>query len=178
MLRTCAVSALISLAGASVVAADGPKSAHTKVVVYEPGDAAGEPGSPDQAEIAVQGQGNTGAVRRRFKGKTLEAGVISRQALTNQLSLGIGHFLGQVRVRAVVAGGRFVGWKLVSFGSHANQKGRGGLKPGDIVLRANGQSLERPDQFKLVWDSLASASMLVLDVKREGKWLKLQYRIQ
>jgi type II secretory pathway component PulC len=51
------------------------------------------------------------------------------------------------------------------------------LRPGDTVSRVNGRSVERPEEFKLVWDSLKGARELVLDIVREGHPSRLHYAI-
>ena len=39
------------------------------------------------------------------------------------------------------------------------------------------KTIERPEQFKTLWDSLASASELVLDIERDGRPSRLRYVI-
>jgi type II secretory pathway component PulC len=53
----------------------------------------------------------------------------------------------------------------------------GALQRGDTVMRVNGQDIERPEQFKEVWDKLAAQPELVLLVQREGRESELHYRI-
>ncbi len=104
----------------------------------------------------------------------LEAGDIARASLNAVLSAGVGRFLQHVQAEARLQNGRFTGWRLV----HLFDDGSGLLlQPGDIVLRVNGQSIERPEQFQNVWQSMATASDLVLDVERGGKRSQLRYRI-
>jgi hypothetical protein len=103
---------------------------------------------------------------------TVEAGEIPRPALLAVLSAGVGRFLQKVRAEPKLAGGRFVGWTLVDLWNPGTV-----LLPGDTVLRVNGQSIERPEQFKNVWDSLATESELVLLVERSGHTGQVRYRI-
>jgi S1-C subfamily serine protease len=107
----------------------------------------------------------------------LEAGQISRGALSVVLSGGVGRFLARLRAEPKLEKGRFVGWRLASFAEGDATLRAGVLKPGDTVLRVNGQSIERPEQFKNVWDSLATSSDLVLQVERGGKHSEVRYRI-
>jgi type II secretory pathway component PulC len=107
----------------------------------------------------------------------LEAGQISRGALNLVLSAGVGRFLGRLRAEPKLDGGRFVGWRLMSFAEGDATLRAGVLQPGDTVLRVNGQSIERPEQFKDVWDSMATSSDLVLQVERAGKQSEVRYRI-
>lgn len=107
----------------------------------------------------------------------LNAGVISRAALQAELASGIGRFLQQVRAEPSVARGRFVGWRVTSLYANRADIHVLVLRPGDTVTRVNGQSIERPEQFKALWDAMASASELVLDIQREGRNSRLRYTI-
>lgn len=107
----------------------------------------------------------------------LNAGVISRAALEAELASGIGRFLQQVRAEPSVARGRFVGWRVTSLFANRSDVHVQVLRPGDTVTRVNGQSIERPEQFKALWDAMAKATELVLDIQREGRSSRLRYTI-
>lgn len=108
---------------------------------------------------------------------SLEAGEIRREALLTVLSAGPGRFLQRVKVARVLDDkGRFAGWQIVQlFPGESDVSSP--LLPGDTLLRVNGQSVERPEQFKSVWDSLALSSELVLTVRRGGQQSDVRYRI-
>lgn len=108
---------------------------------------------------------------------SVEAGDIRRDALLAVLAQGPGRFLQRVRVKADRdAQGRFAGWRLLELfpGEAAAPRV---IAPGDTVLRVNGQSVERPEQLKTVWDSLAMSSELVLTVRRGATQSDVRYRI-
>jgi hypothetical protein len=107
----------------------------------------------------------------------LDAGVIPRPALQAVLASGIGRFLQQVRAEPSVARGRFVGWRVLTLFPGRADVSVQVLRPGDTVTRVNGKTIERPEQFKTLWDSLASASELVLDIERDGRPSRLRYVI-
>jgi type II secretory pathway component PulC len=107
----------------------------------------------------------------------INAGVISRAALQAVLASGIGRFLQQVRAEPSLARGRFVGWRMVSLFPNRTDVHVQVLRPGDTVTRVNGQPIERPEQFKALWDGMASATELVLDIQREGRASRLRYTI-
>ncbi len=107
----------------------------------------------------------------------MEAGVISRAALQSVLASGIGKFLQQVRAEPSVTRGRFIGWRMVSLFPDRSDVHVQVLRAGDTVTRVNGQSIERPEQFMNVWQSLATESDLVLHVERAGKQSQLRYHI-
>jgi type II secretory pathway component PulC len=107
----------------------------------------------------------------------LNAGVISRAVLRAELASGIGRFLQQVRAAPSVVRGRFIGWRVLSLFPERKDIRVSVLRPGDTVMKVNGQSIERPEQFKALWDTMANASELVLDIQREGHASRLRYTI-
>lgn len=106
----------------------------------------------------------------------VEGADIPRAALLAVLSGGVGRFLQRVQLEPALDKGRFVGWRLVRLFDDA-QAGQGALQPGDTLLRVNGQSIERPEQFKNVWDSMATESQLILQVERAGQKSEIRHRI-
>jgi type II secretory pathway component PulC len=107
----------------------------------------------------------------------VNAGVISRTELNQVLSQGIPQFLYSVRTEAHRSNGRFAGWRILSLFRDRPEVQVAVLRPGDTVRRANGQSLERPEAFQAVWNSLRGARELVLDIDRNGRSSKLRYTI-
>ena len=107
----------------------------------------------------------------------VNAGVIARGALEAVLAQGVGRFLRSVRAEPDVIKGHFAGWRVMSLFADAPAVHVQVLRPGDTVRRANGQSIEHPEEFQAVWDSLGTARELVLDIERAGKPSKLRYAI-
>ena len=145
--------------------------------------ASAEYGPREHARLLVRAWGQTGSVERveaagqSTLAKDIQAGTISRVALRAELDRGIGRFLQHVRVQAALSRGHFVGWKLVSLFAKRPEINVQVLKPGDILLRVNGESVERPEAFKSVWDSLADAKEIVLEIERDGQPSTLHYAI-
>lgn len=107
----------------------------------------------------------------------VDGGEIPRPALFAVLQEGVGHFLRRVEVEPHLAGGRFVGWRVMRIFERDSELRSNVIKAGDVILRINGQSIERPEQFKNVWDSLSTSGELVLLVRRGGKDSTVRYRI-
>lgn len=107
----------------------------------------------------------------------VDGGVISRGVLTTVLSAGIGRFLQRLRVERELEKGRFVGWRVTEYAAGDATLRSSPIQPGDTVLRVNGQSIERPEQFKDVWDSMATSSALVIDMRRGSRASQVRYRI-
>jgi S1-C subfamily serine protease len=76
-----------------------------------------------------------------------------------------------VRVKATFRRGRFFGWRVLAY------SGPGPVQPGDIVVRVNRHSVERPNQFMKVWEQLPDQPELVVEMVRGGRRLTLRYPI-
>src|SRR5262245_30781554 len=108
--------------------------------------------------------------------ETLEAGAIARGTLSTVLASGIGRFLQRLHAQPELDDkGRFAGWRIVSFAEGDASLRSSVLRPGDTVVHVNGRPIERPEQFKDVWDSLGSSTELVLQIRRAGKTTELHY---
>jgi len=136
-----------------------------------------------QASVVVRAQGTTGSVERVQRSSVdaldadVQAGTLTKAALRAELSRGVGRFLQNVRTEAVLSHGQFVGWRLLALFPKRGDVHVSVLKPGDVVLRVNGESIERPEAFKRVWDSLDTARELVIEIERDGQRSALHYSI-
>lgn len=97
---------------------------------------------------------------------------LSRKDVVETVDAGLGTFLQQVEVEAVVDEGVFHGFRIVRFREPARWSGVG-LLPGDVILRVNGAAIERPDQAHQVFSSLKTAAALELDYERGGQAMRL-----
>ena len=108
---------------------------------------------------------------------TVQVATIPRALLRAELTRGIGRFLQNVKTEAVLSHGHFVGWRLLSLFPKRPDVHVQGIQTGDVLVRVNGVSIERPEDFKSVWDSLETAKELVLEIEREGQPSALHYTI-
>ena len=179
----------------SLALADEPKSAPAAPAgekrTAAPASPAAAPANPAASEAKRSKPAADGGIPMlRIRKRTLEtlnvepnlgleinAGVIPRAALQAELARGIGAFLRQVRTEPALVRGRFVGWRLLNMFPGRNDVNVLVLKLGDTVTRVNGRSVERPEEFKVIWDSLPQASELVLDIERNGRPSRLHYSI-
>jgi len=90
-------------------------------------------------------------------------GAVGRAFLDHVLEEGPGWLLEKVPVDEVVVAGKFVGWKVLEL--PAEWSG-GELRPGDVVTRLNGMTLETPNEFWSAWTTLGVASELKLEYRR------------
>jgi type II secretory pathway component PulC len=137
----------------------------------------------ERTTLVLRANGHTSSVEhvrnadRDALGLEVQAGSIERSALRAELSRGIGRFLQNVKTEAVLSHGHFVGWRLLALFPKRPDVRVQALKQGDVLIRVNGQSIERPEDFKSVWDTLETAKELVLEIERDGQPSTLRYDI-
>ena len=73
---------------------------------------------------------------------------------------------------------RFRGWRVIEFFPADARFRDVDLKPGDVVVRVNGRSIERPEQWDAVWTGLKTAKELVVETQRKGQERTLRWRIE
>ncbi len=103
---------------------------------------------------------------------------IERGELEAVLAQSPGYFLQHVETKPQFRGGRFFGWRLVSFFPGDDRFAGVDLHAGDVVTRVNGSVIEQPDQFMAVWTALRSSKELVVDVERDGAPRRLRWQIR
>lgn len=137
----------------------------------------------EASSLLVRAWGQAGSVEhvRSGAGTTLaediDGGIIPRWRVQAELNRGIGRFLRNVRVNAVLSHGHFLGWKLLALFPERPDVRVRGLQTGDVLLRVNGASVERPEAFKAIWDTLRNADELTLEIERGGQQTKVHYKI-
>ena len=107
----------------------------------------------------------------------LKDGVIARRELLAVLDGQPGRFLQRVTPEAQFVKGRFYGWRLQSFFPGDTRFQATDVHAGDIVLRVNGSSMERPEQLIEVWQALRRAKELVVEIDRKGTGKRLRWAI-
>jgi hypothetical protein len=105
------------------------------------------------------------------------SGTILRAELTPVLDAGLGRFLQGVVTEPRLEDGDFVGFELVSLYPDDPRFARLDLRPGDVVTRVNGRSIERPEHAIAVWSSLRVASQLLVEYRHEGEARELRFEI-
>lgn len=138
--------------------ADAASTADAAAAMQAAPGTAGEPASPSTAT-------STGAGERL---------TISRPRLLAVLEKGIPAFLSTVDVDPVVKAGHFQGWRWKSWRQPVAPEG---ISPGDLLVSANGHSLERPEAFTKIWLGLRQARAIDLEVVRPAGPKTLHYEI-
>jgi general secretion pathway protein C len=105
------------------------------------------------------------------------SGTIARAELDQVLNAGPGAFLQGVRVDPELDGGHFRGWRVRTFWPCDARYAHVDLVAGDVVVRVNGSSIERPETLMHVWDGLREATALDVELDRDGAPVHLRYAI-
>jgi type II secretory pathway component PulC len=105
------------------------------------------------------------------------AGVIPRRELNRMLDAAPGVFFQHVVPEPRFRAGRFYGWRLAQFFPGDARFAGVDVRAGDVVLRVNGSSVERPEQLMQVWDGLRHAHELVVELERAGVARHLRWTI-
>ena len=104
-------------------------------------------------------------------------GVLKRSALTPALNGSLGRWLSGVQVDPSVQKGRFRGWVVRSLHPEDVCYRQVDVRPGDVVVRVNGKSIERPEQANEIFQSLRTAPALEVELVRDGAPMKLAFPI-
>jgi type II secretory pathway component PulC len=104
---------------------------------------------------------------------------IARAELAAVLAGGLGRFLGRVETEPARENGQFVGFRIVALEGAlaANDASGTGVRAGDVIVRVNGQIIERPEQALAVWEGLRVASTLAIEYLRAGQRREARFEI-
>jgi hypothetical protein len=104
-------------------------------------------------------------------------GVLRRSAVDRTIRNGLGPWLhGGVVVDPAMEKKRFRGWIIRSLYPQDPCYQQVDLHPGDVVLKINGKSIERPEAADEVFRSLGSAPALIVEFLRAGAPMKLTFQ--
>jgi len=101
---------------------------------------------------------------------------LARGGVRDTVRGGIGRFLQDVTLDDSPAfkNGKFFGFRVLELRGDLDACD---LRPGDVITRVNGQSVEHPEEALVVFQSLATANELVVDYERDGAPLKMRLPI-
>ena len=92
---------------------------------------------------------------------------LRRSQVKATITKGLGYFLQNVTVDdwPVMRNGKFYGFKIKTINAELGVD----LRPGDVVTRVNGMSIERPEEADAAMRTLEKAPALRVDFERDGK---------
>lgn len=132
---------------------------------------------PDRTPPEVSARPEPAAPAPATPAPTEGARTVTRTAVLDVLDKGIPWILRQVETEPELAGGQFVGFRLVTF-FQSDARFRGvDIAPGDVVLRINGLPIERPEQAYRIWQELRVASEIRVEILRAGTAREVDYTI-
>jgi type II secretory pathway component PulC len=103
---------------------------------------------------------------------------IARSELLAVLDAGLGRFLGRVATEPAREGNVFLGFRVVSLDTAFRAADADvGVRDGDVIVRVNGQPIERPEQALAVWEGLRVASTLAIEYLRAGERREARFAI-
>jgi type II secretory pathway component PulC len=103
--------------------------------------------------------------------------VIDRTALATIIDAGLGRWLANVEGDRSISKGRFQGWIIKQLHPNDPCYQHCPVRPGDVVLRINNKSIEKPEQAFEVFESLRLASGIRIEYLRQGKIQIAQFEI-
>jgi type II secretory pathway component PulC len=104
-------------------------------------------------------------------------GTLTRAALDAVLGRGPQRFIAGLRVAPHMNGKQFVGFRIVGFAPDSPLATGASIRPGDVVLKVNGESLARPEQFMHAWERVGEKDALTVDLLRADKPVRYRWRI-
>ena len=104
-------------------------------------------------------------------------GVLRRAALVRLIDAGLPRWMRGVEGDRMLANHRFQGWLVKSLYPSDPCYQDIDLRPGDVVQKVNGRSVEKPEQAFDVAESLRTAPAIVVEFLREGKTQRITIAI-
>lgn len=145
--------------------------AFTACATGAPASTAPEPVAPEPEPMVVPAPAPVAAPAPapRTCDMFAKPGVLKRAPLVRAIDAGLPRWLQGVQGDRVLANHRFAGWLVKSLHPGDPCYAEVDLRPGDIVQKVNGKSIEKPEQAFDVLQSLRTAPALTVDYMREGK---------
>lgn len=107
----------------------------------------------------------------------LPPGHVWREQVMRIMSPGLGSFLQRLQVHESLVDGAFHGFQIEQLRGDPSFWQGVDLRPGDVVTSVNGHPIGRDDQAYREWQSLATASSIVISYERAGQQRQLRYEI-
>ncbi len=115
-------------------------------------------GQPAKSEPSVQGQ-------------------IEHSVFYEVLAQGPQRFIAGLEVVGAFEGKKFIGFRIVQILPESPLYQNRFIKAGDVILKINGQSVERPDQFMKIWEKLQKTNEIEVLWKRGEERMRGIWRI-
>jgi len=157
---------LVVLVSLLVVAASGCGSAQTDRSDSVDSTASDTATEPEEKQAIVEAEETPAS---------LQPGTISRSDLDEVLVEGPGGVLGRALTEPVFKSGKFLGFRITAF--PRGEPTAIDLRVGDVILKVNGSSVERPENYYDIFQELKVATELRFELRRDGVEQTLVYPI-
>ena len=104
-------------------------------------------------------------------------GQIARAEFQAVIDRGPQRLVAAVVVEPALQGRRFLGFRIVAFTPDGPLASTRSLQPGDVLVRANRESLERPEQFMHAWEVVKASDAVEIEVLRGDQRLLYRWKI-
>jgi type II secretory pathway component PulC len=127
-----------------------------------PQDQGAQPPPPTQPQPAAQ---------------KLTKGALERAAFRTFLARGPGYLFQLVSVEPVLDERGLSGYRVLAIDRNFSALDDVDLEPGDIVMAVNGQAFSDPEAFFALWQGLAEAAHLQVDIRRGQQLFSLTWEL-
>ena len=132
-----------------------------------------------KARVALQALKDLGMlVEEGGRWVQAEGAVVTRTDLDALLDRGPAYALGQVRVKASKAGGKFRGFEIVSLTPQAQSAVASQLQVGDVITHLNGVRLQKPGDYMDAWKGLKKVRAIRIDYLRKDQAQSARWNVQ
>lgn len=122
-------------------------------------------------------QFDPGPARQVSAGAATGGGRLSRKKYAAAIAQGPQRVIASVELEPHMADGQFVGHEIVRFTPDGLLAKCTSLRPGDVLIAINGESLARPTQFMQAWSTLKEARALKVEILRGGQPVVVKWTI-
>lgn len=105
-------------------------------------------------------------------------GVVARSKVEAVFARGPQYVAASVQVAPAFEDRRFLGFQVLSLTRGSVFADSMGIRPGDIILRVNDESIERPELFMRAWEVVRQAPHIDVRLRREGEDRRYRWRIE
>jgi S1-C subfamily serine protease len=129
---------------------------------------------PDPATIAAQAKVSSNVAAAPAPGAL--TGTLQRADVERVVDAGLGRFLAHVAIEPSLSAGKFKGWNIVQL-SPPDLWSQIDLRPGDVVTRVNGMSVEREMEAFDAFQAVRQAPVLEVTYLRQKQPRTLRFTI-
>ena len=113
----------------------------------------------------------------RLHKQSTQIPILRKQDLVSIFQKGPQPLIASVRVYPKRKKGRFIGFEIKHILPHSPLH-QSSIKVGDVILRINREPIGKPQEVMRVWELVQQASVLQVDLLRDGHPLTLKWKVE